>query len=171
MADFYVVTGGTGSNKILIGMALASRHKIPLLFGEAFYNPHQFALACAGQAFGMWQSWYWARDMGPALRATGGCVLVCKHLDGFEVSSWETLGNVFIVHANPTAEEMTANWTTEQNALNRSDIAKRMSFNTPATVQEDIIRLEVSIEVAAEARRVNLERLREVIRRRDSRGN
>jgi gluconate kinase len=169
MADFYIVTGGTGSNKTLIGIALASRHKIPLLFGEAFYNPHQFALACAGQTFDMWQSWYWARDMGPALKATGGCVLVCKHLHGTEVSTWETMGNVFIVHADATAAEMTAKWTTEQNALNRSDIAKRMSFNTQATVQEDIIRLEVSIEVAAEVQRVNAERSREIIRRRHSR--
>ena len=169
MADFYVVTGGTGSNKILIGMALASAHKIPLLFGEAFYNPHQFALACAGQTFDMWESWYWARDMGPALRATGGCVLVCKHLHGTEVSTWQTCGNVFIVHADATAEEMTEKWTAEQNSLNRSGIAKRMSFNTPATVQEDIVRLEVSIAVAAEEQRVRMEHFREVIRKRDSR--
>lgn len=138
MADFYIVTGGTGSSKILIGTAFARRFNIPLLFGESFYNEKQFDMACAGITFDMLESFHWARDMVPALKATGGCVLVCKHLHGDELPSWQSCGRVFIVHADSTAEEMNARWTAEQYAPHIVSTAGQPRMSDPATVKDDM---------------------------------
>ena len=137
--------------QILIGTAFARRFNIPLLFGESFYNSKQFNLACAGATFDMWESFYWARDMIAALKATGGCVLVCKHLDGGELPSWQSCGRIFIIHADPTVEEMNARWTAEQQVPHLAATTGQPRLSNPATVQDDITNFLLEAAKAEEA--------------------
>lgn len=152
MADYYIVTGGAASNKVLIGMALAIRYKIPLLFGEAFTSEHNFKLSARGQPWLTDHEYrYWATCMEDVLVTTGSCVLVCQHLHGSEIEEWQEFGVVCVIQADPTADEMMAQWTAEQNAMKRTGMAKRASFNTLATLERDVVAFELSREIAIQA--------------------
>lgn len=146
MADFYIVTGGTGSNKHLVGRALARKFRLPLLFGESFYDAEQFELAFAGTPFDVPKSIQWADSLCDALTKTGGCVLVCKPLDGAELPIWAHCGCIFVVHADPTAEALLASWTAEQSVLNRTGMAERQAFDHAANVQQAIVSFENAID-------------------------
>ena len=149
MADFYFVAGGTGSNKHLIGMALARKHGIPLLYGEMFYDHDQFKMACAGIPLDGTESFNWAHGMRDALKATGGCVVACGHLTGTEIASWESCGRVHIIHADATAEEMMTSWTTEQNTAHMKQRGGQWSFNHTENVGDEIAAMTLVIEAAA----------------------
>jgi gluconate kinase len=149
MANFYFVAGGTGSNKHLIGMALARKYGIPLLYGEMFYNHKQFKMACAGIPFDDEESLIWSHSMVEALNATGGCVVACNQLIGTEHGAWEPCGRISIIHAEASAEELMASWTTEQNAQHMKVKGGQWSFNHTENVGDDIQAMTLSIEAAA----------------------
>ena len=142
MASFYFITGGIGSSKNLIGAAFARRYSIALLFGEIFYTDHQMALACAGISFDAAEAATWAHSMTVALAGTGGCVVVCRHLHGAELSSWETLGTVHIIHTDPTLEEMQSRILAEQDIPHLMNTGILPNFVKPETVAANIIMLE-----------------------------
>jgi gluconate kinase len=142
MADFYIVTGGVGSSKNIIGAAFAKRYAIPLLFGESFYNDEQFAQACAGTPFDTVESSAWAQRMAVSLAASGSCVVVCKHLDGAELPILKTCGTVHVIHTDPSLEETHSRIAAEQNIPHVMYAGITPNFAKPETVVADIIRLE-----------------------------
>ena len=142
MASFYFITGGVGSSKNLIGAAFARRYNVSLLLGESFYDDNQLALACAGTSFDAAEAATWAHSMTAPLAATGGCVVVCRHLHGAELPTWETLGTVHIIHTDPTVEEMHSRIAAEQDIPHLMHDGILPNFVKPETVAADIITFE-----------------------------
>jgi gluconate kinase len=142
MASFYFITGGIGSSKNLIGSAFARRYNVSLLLGESFYNDNQLALACAGTSFDAAEAATWAQSMTAPLAATGGCVVVCRHLHGAELPIWQTLGTVHVIHTDPTPEETHSRIAAEQGIPQVMYAGILPNFAKPETVAMDIITLE-----------------------------
>jgi gluconate kinase len=151
MADFYIVTGGVGSSKNVIGAAFAKRYAIPLSFGESFYNDEQFALACAGTPFDTVESSAWAQRMAVSLAASGSCVVVCKHLDGAELPILKTCGTVHVIHTDPTTAEITARLAIEKKASHSMPPAGEHVFSRQASIAGEIIDWEQAREAARKA--------------------
>ena len=152
MANFYIVAGGTGSNKHLIGLAISRKHGIPLLHGEDFYTDQQLDLACEGQPFDAAESLAWAQATQVAMLASGGCVLVSKHVSGDEMPVWESCGRIFMIDADPTAEELMATWTTEHTTPHLAMGPGRGGLNSTVNIHDNLIHLQHGYDLAERKR-------------------